>query len=286
MIIRDATPDDVAACNAVWISTQTDVQPGPLADQPLSMHEITTGRLVVAEVDGDVVGFGGTLLRSGVLYLADLFVVPAHQGRGVGRGLAEELCARHVGPSFTFASSDPRAQALYARLGMLAFEHYHYVNAPADLLKPWPTDVELSVAPRSDVLSLDAAITGRDRAVDIDYASANGAVWYLARRRGRVVGALAVAPMWWSPWHPQGARLGPVLVESADDMSATIAAGVVAARDSAVGVDIVSMFAAASLVALPQLLDAGFDIVDTDLFMTSDPRLLDPSRYMPTVDTP
>jgi hypothetical protein len=76
------------------------------------------------------------------------------------------------------------------------------------------------------------------------------------------------------------------MVESADDMSATIAAGVVAARDSAVGVDIVSMFAAASLVALPQLLDAGFDIVDTDLFMTSDPRLLDPSRYMPTVDTP
>lgn len=286
MIIRDAVVDDVPSCNAVWLSTQSDVGPGPIPDQPLSMHEMTTGRLIVAEVAGEVVGFGGALLRSGVLYLADLFVVPEHQSGGIGRRLAEELCARHTGPLFTFASSDPRAQALYTRLRMPAVAAYHYLDAPAVTLRPWPTDVELVPADRGDVLALDAAVTRRDRALDIDYATANGAVWYSAHRRTRRVGVLAVAPMWWSPWHPMGARLGPVLVESPDDLSAVIAAGLVEARSLTPDVDVVSTFTPSSLDSLPQLLDAGFEIVDSDLFMASEPTLLDARRYLPTVDTP
>jgi predicted N-acetyltransferase YhbS len=285
VIVRDAAAGDVPKCNAVWLSTQADVPPGPVPDQPLSAFELETGRLVIAEVEDDIVGFGGTLVRSGVLYLADLFVVPEHQGRGIGRLLAEELCARHTGPLFTFASSDPRARALYSRLGMPAVEAYHYLDAPAATLAPWPTDVELAPGDRDAVLALDANVTGRDRAVDFDYASANGAVWHVARRGGRQVGALAVAPMWWSPWHPKGARLGPVLVESSDDMSAVIA-GLVAARSLTADVDVVSTFAASSLPSLPRLLDAGFEIVDNDLFMASDPTLLDAQRYVPTVDTP
>jgi hypothetical protein len=34
------------------------------------------------------------------------------------------------------------------------------------------------------------------------------------------------------------------------------------------------------------LLDAGFEIIDTDLLMSSNPTLIDRRRYVPTVETP
>jgi hypothetical protein len=92
--------------------------------------------------------------------------------------------------------------------------------------------------------------------------------------------------MWWSPWHPNGARLGPVLVDDPDDMAAVLSAGVAAASSLTAAVDVVSTFVPASLAALPQLLRAGFAIVDSDLLMATDAALLDPRRYVPTVDTP
>lgn len=285
IVIRDATPGDIEATNAVWLSTQADVGAAPIPEQPLGMHEIDTGRMVVAELDGNVVGFGGTLTRSGVLYLADLFVRPEHQDRGIGGRLAHRLCSMHHHQLFTFASGDPRAQALYARLGMPAVEPYHYLRAVAEQVQPWHSDVELVQAGRDDVLEIDRAVTGRDRTLDVDYQSRNGASWFLACRKGRPIGVVGVAPMWWSPWYPRGARVGPVVVLDPADLSTAMAAVVDAARSLA-GVDVVTLFMASGSAVLPQLLAAGFEIDDTDLLMASDRSLIDPSRYVPTVDTP
>jgi hypothetical protein len=242
--------------------------------------------MVVAELDGDIVGFGATMSRSGVLYLADLFVRPEHQDRGIGGRLAHALCSVHHGPLFTFASEDPRAQALYARLGMPAVEPYHYLRVDAGQVRPWSTDVELVGAPRADLLDVDLAITERARAVDIDYQSRTGGSWLLACRKQRTIGVVGVAPMWWSPWYPRGARLGPVLVFDPADLSAVVAAGVAAAAEFDATVDVVTLFMPSSSPVLAQLLSAGFAIDDTDLLMASHRSLLDPTRYIPTVDTP
>ena len=283
MIIRDATDDDVGACNHVWLSTQPDIDAEPLPDQPLSRHELASGRLLVAEVEGAVVGFGATLTRSGVAYLADLFVLPAHQSSGIGRTLLHALYADHRGPRFTFASTDPRAQRLYEQLGMRAVEPYHYLDAPLVALTPWATDVELRGADRAEIVAVDAAITGRDRRADIDYASALGAIWYVARRGGQSLGAVAVvAPTWWNPWHPRGCRIGPVLADDPDDIVHIFAASL-AAHDP---VDVVSTFVPSSLPALSRLLHAGFAVVETDLLMASDDAVIDRHRYLPSVDTP
>jgi GNAT superfamily N-acetyltransferase len=287
MIIRDATEADIQSCTDVWVSTQSGLVAVPIPYQPLSAHELATGRLVVADDHGKVVGFGGTVTRSGVLYLVDLFVKPARQSGGVGRQLLHALCADHRGPLFTFASSDPRAQRLYEQYGMHAVEPYHYLDARTETLVPWATDVELVVASRSEILAIDAAITRRDRTADIDYAVGLGALWYLARRRQLDVGTIAVVvPMRSNPWHPRSARLGPVMAHDQAAVAPIIAAALALIANSEADPDFVSTFAPASLAALPAMLAAGFEVVDTDLLMSSDPALIDRQRYLPTVDTP
>ena len=287
MIIRAANAADVERCNDIWASTQSGLGTQPIPYQPLSDHELATGRLIVAEVDGEVAGFGGTLTRSGVLYLADLFVAPAHQSRGLGRSLLHALCVEHQGPLFTFASADPRGQHLYERFGMHVVEPYHYLDGRVDSLIPWLTDVDLVEARRADVLAIDAAITGRDRAADVDYASGLGASWYSARRHGERVGVFALtAPTRWNPWHPHGACLGPVIAHDDADMASIVAAALAVVTDLDDRPDVVSTFVPSSLAALPALLLAGFEVVDTDLLMATDQALIDRRRYIPTVATP
>ena len=287
MIVRDATDADLQSCTEVWASTQPDLSDDPIPYQPLSSHELNTGRLVVAEIDGVVVGFGGTITRSGVLYLVDLFVLPAEQSHGIGRQLLHALCAGHRGPLFTFASSDPRARRLYEQYGMHGIESYHYLDAPLDRLVPWDTDVELVGATRDEVLSIDLAVTRRDRAADIDFATDLGAVWYIGRR-GRIrVGLAAVAsPTSWSAWHPCGACVGPVMAHDPADVAPLMAAALALLGRLDHVADVVSTFAPANLAVLPILLDAGFTVISTDLLMASSPALIDRRRYLPTVETP
>ena len=199
----------------------------------------------------------------------------------------DALCGSHRGPLFTFASSDVRAQHLYEQYGMHPVEPYHYLDARTDTLAPWPTDLELVAAERDEVLAIDTAITRRDRTADIDYAIGLGARWYVARRGAAEVGAVAViVPMSSNPWHPRGARLGPVLAHDAADVAPIFAAALALIAGSTHQPDVVSTFVPSGLASLPALLATGFEVIDTDLFMSSDPALLDRQRYVPTVDTP
>lgn len=285
--IRDGTAADVARCNQIWVSTQPELDGRELPDLPLPVHEVRTGRLAVAETAAGIVGFGATFTRSGVMYLADLFVEPHQQGSGVGGQLMHALCHDHDGPLFTFASSDPRAQRLYEQFGMCAIEQYHYLDAAIATLAPWASDVELIEAAGDEVLDIDAALTGRDRLADIDYAISLGATWFVARRGGRALGAVAVvAPTWWNPWHPAAARVGPVMADDPADVEPVLGAALGALQVAAPHADVASTFAPAGHPVLPALLGAGFEIVDTDLLMASDPALIDGRRYLPTVDTP
>lgn len=286
--LREGSAADIRRCNLVWLSTQPDIGGVELPDQPLAWHELRTGRLVVVEVAGEIVAFGATLTRSGVMYLADLFAVPAHQGRGLGRLLLGELVAGHDGPLFTFASSDPRAKRLYEQFGMHAVELYHYLDVATAALRPWPgDDVELVPVERAGVIEIDNTLTGRDRVVDIDYATGLGAVWYGARRDGQAIGVVAVvAPTPWNPWHPRGLRIGPVMAHDEHDIEPILGAVLSSPAVTAAGADVVSLFAPSGLAAHTALLDAGFEIVDTDLLMSRDDAVLDRRRYVPTVDTP
>ncbi len=86
---------------------------------PYLTHLIGRGIVVVAERDGVAVGFGAAVDTGRARHLADLFVVPEHQGGGIGRQLLDAVYG-DAWPRTTFASDDPRAMPLYLRAGMAA----------------------------------------------------------------------------------------------------------------------------------------------------------------------
>ncbi len=47
--------------------------------------------VMAATDDGQPMGFGGVVVRSGVTRLADLFINPDCQGHGVGKALLHEM---------------------------------------------------------------------------------------------------------------------------------------------------------------------------------------------------
>lgn len=83
--------------------------------------------VVVHDDDGDLVGMG-RVVGDGAFYfyVQDVAVHPDHQGRGVGRTIAEALTAqvRQIAPGHCFVGlfATPEAEGLYAALGWEATE--------------------------------------------------------------------------------------------------------------------------------------------------------------------
>jgi GNAT superfamily N-acetyltransferase len=102
-VLRSAQPRDVPAIVAL-IRELADfeklshlVQVTPQSLHPQLFGERPAAESVVAEVDGQVVGFAlfftnfSTFLGKPGLYLEDLYVLPAHRGTGVGSQLLVHL---------------------------------------------------------------------------------------------------------------------------------------------------------------------------------------------------
>ena len=138
-LIRPATTAAILAANDEPIEW-----PG-LAGWPYLEHLLAHCRLLVAELEDSVAGFGGTVGPRGPkggTFLTDLFVRPDLHGRGIGGALLAELFPS-AGPRATFASSDPRAQPLYIRFGMLPRWPNLYLGGesgalPATWTSSWP----------------------------------------------------------------------------------------------------------------------------------------------------
>ncbi len=130
MNLYDASPDDDVVAARIWWRCDREADE-PFPDEPLAWDHIRhlrdTGRMVMATTDdGEPAGFGGVVVRSGVTRLADLFVDPAHQGRGVGKAILREVLGDATVLT-TSASNDPRALPLYARAGMQPLWPCHFM---------------------------------------------------------------------------------------------------------------------------------------------------------------
>jgi GNAT superfamily N-acetyltransferase len=209
-----------------------------------------TGELWVAREDGDVAAFAGVVRANGVAHLTDLFVAPDRLGGGLGRTLLAAAFPAE-GPRTTFASSDPRAVALYVRAGLRPL-------APMLYLAGTPLGgVEVE---RVAVAELD--LPPRDVLAFLDEAGAYGLV--------TAEGAGVVRPV------PGGARLGPA---RGDGMAIRALAGAAAAVHGSVKLTLPGPHP-----ALPLLLEAGMHITDADTAMASAPGLLDLVRAVPDAD--
>jgi GNAT superfamily N-acetyltransferase len=245
------------------------------SDPAYVRHLLEHGRVLLAFDGGLAVGFGATRTisrRDGVnSMLCDLFVDPAHHGRGCGRALLAELWPDPDEPRMTFSSLHSHALPLYTSVGLDAWWPLLYLSGDASVL---PTDAwSIEGTSPNAVAALELAWTGVDRAADHE-------AW--ARRpKGRSLLVMLDG----RPMLAGTAAGGGVehLVSHPDLDAHHAAAGVLAALAGAHSGDgHARICLPAPHPAVRALLSAGWHVTDMDIFMATSPDLLDARRTVPS----
>jgi GNAT superfamily N-acetyltransferase len=276
--VREADPGDLPEIAAVALATGQGEEWGG-ADHAYMTHLLTYGRVVVGVSGGSVVGFGATRqLGSGpraVSMLCDLFVDPRMHGSGCGRALLAEMW-QAVGRRMTFSSLHAHALPLYARFGLDAWWPLLYLRGRAEALAT-PDGWRAGEGTPAEVAALELDWTGMDRSDDhLAWARRPGGASVLAWRSGQVMAAgtvggagdeygvthLALAP--WAGSADAGAAVLAVLANAGPEGGL--------ARVCLPGPH----------PAVRALLAAGWRVEGFDLFMATEPYLLDPRRAVPS----
>ncbi|MEV7969010.1 GNAT family N-acetyltransferase [Sphaerisporangium sp. NPDC088356] len=227
------------------------------------------GTLVVGEVDGRIVGYGGVLRRGRVSHLGDLYVLPEHQSSGVGRAILDRLLPSDT-PRVTFASDDPRALGLYVRQGMRPVCPLLYLTSPPQEASRPPGAEGREPPGVREAGMLDARISGGDRTGALSwYAGLPGVTLHVTG------GGYAFARV-----IDEDLEVGPAGGATPQDCVDAVLAAVAAHP----GIDEAQVAVPGVHPALPRLLEAGWEIDDMDTFMTTDPGLVRLDRYCPHSD--
>jgi GNAT superfamily N-acetyltransferase len=251
MDVRAARDGDLAAI--ARIAAANDDVAG--ADPRYVSHLRRNGRLLVAELTGEVAGYGATRRIGGARMLCDLFVDPASHGTGVGGRLLGALFAE-PGERFTFASQDPRALPLYVRHGMIPRWPLLYLSGePAG-----SSALRSRTVSMAEACAAELELTGRDRTVDYEYWQGDG----LLVLDGREVAAAGVIA---------AGRL--IHLVSSRDPAATLAAALAAFEQ-----DRVRLCLPGPHPALRGLLEARWRIEEQDHYMSTSEDLVSPGHVL------
>ena len=120
VLIRRMTLADVDAVHA--IESATFPTPWSRADFVKEMTDNTCARYLVAEKDGNIIGFAGAWIVLDEAHITNVAVSEPERGKGVGRLLTESLMQYAANLGVVYATlevrrSNERAQNLYRSLG-------------------------------------------------------------------------------------------------------------------------------------------------------------------------
>jgi ribosomal protein S18 acetylase RimI-like enzyme len=284
--IRRATESDLEDISDLWYREETAGEPDPppnTAGAAFYAHNLRHGELFVADDEGTVVGFSGSVVRGSVRYLTDLFVLRERQDAGLGRALLAAAMPADGRVHATLASRDPRAIALYVRAGMSPrFPHFLLDLHPEGAAGLWPDHVALVPADPDDpdLVAWDTEIGARPRAEDLaDLVRSRSAEPLWVERDGVRIGYAFVQRR--TPgylWHPDAITVGPVGVRSPAD--AADAVGAAMAWASTRG-PLVTIGVPGPHPSLGPLLQAGASITYVEQFLSTHEPFADPRRYLP-----
>jgi len=276
--IRDAAAADTEAIARIALATGQDEEWSG-SDPAYVRHLLAHGRLVVAEHRGAVAGFGAThQIGTGpaaITMLCDLFVDPGRHGLGLGRAMLEVLW--HDGtPRMTFSSLHAHALPLYARYGLDAWWPLLYLSGDVTALRA-PAGWTAAPASAGEVAGLERQWTGIDRTADHEaWAARPAGQPVVAERDGRAAAAGTMGGA--------GTEFGII------HLALPPACGDGEARDAVLAVLAwLDPPGGRARVCLPAphpaarpLLAAGWRNDDLDLYMATEPGLLDPRRAVPS----
>jgi GNAT superfamily N-acetyltransferase len=283
--IRPATEHDLPVIYDIYYRNEVrgESDPPPRGAIPAWLpHTLATGTLLIAERGGVAVGYAGLTRRDDVSFLTDLFVHPEMQAGGIGGALLRAILPVDGSIRCTFASSDPRALALYIRAGMRPQWPQFWLRA----VPPAPRDrlhstVEV-VEARPDDFDLvvwEREVGGRQRREDIVFwVRVQRAVPLWFRRGSDTIGYGYVRLAAGTLRHPEAGAIGPLGVRDARDAADCALAAAIWARGRAAPLHIA---VPGPHPALASLLEAGFAITDMDTFVSSAAMPhFDPRRYI------
>ena len=281
-VIRPAITADLSAMHEIFYrneiaGVEAPPPPGPI---PAWMrHTITTGQLLVAEDNGELLGYAGLTIRNRVAFLTDLFVRPDRQSRGVGGRLLSQILPDGSLTRCTLASSDPRALALYIRAGMQPRWQNFWLFSEAAALRLLPGDVHVveAVPGDFDLINWDREMSGRFRPEDHHFwvGQQGGVPLWIYRgdwQLGYGYVRFADGPI----WHPNAATIGPVGVGEEHGAECLLAL----ARWCRERASHVRLCVPGPHPALAPLLSAGFKITDVETFVSMGDRFCDPRCYL------
>ena len=277
--VRPATEGDFAAIAAVTVATgQHDDWGG--SNPAYLRHLLCHGRVVVAEVAGKVAAFGAVRqIGTGdeaISMLCDLFVDPAAQGRGCGRAVLTDLWAQ-ARRKMTFSSLHANAIPLYTSFGLDAWWPLLYLHGDTARL---PVINEWTVEPVSagPVARHELSWTGADRLADHEaWAARPGGESVLVSRDDEVVAAGTVINS-----GPDRGIVHVATSPAADDGAAAAAVLLMLAQLEGPESEMAHVCLPAPHPAVRALLAAGWRFDEFDLFMATEPGLLDPRRAVPS----
>ncbi|BBE23575.1 ribosomal-protein-alanine acetyltransferase [Arthrobacter sp. MN05-02] len=120
-ILRDMTFEDIETIGGL------EEELFPADAWPVEMFyseffQPDTRRYIVAEVDGEAVGYAGLMVLATTADIQTIGVLPRFEGQGIGRAMLTELLdeARRRGADnvmLEVRADNPRAQQLYTRFG-------------------------------------------------------------------------------------------------------------------------------------------------------------------------
>ena len=302
LVLRTATEADLPACSEIQ-RVALDGYLAPLGQTltwntpaivGLYAHLRATdpGRFLVAERDGAPVGFASAWVRGGLWFLAFLFVLPAEQGRGLGRRLLEAVLpgpdehapdGERLGLGVATDSLQPISNALYARYGMIprlpVFMLHGALTRP-EAFPPLPRGiVATAFAPTdqpADRLHADVT-TMVDREV-LGFARPADHGWLRRDRAGILLADADGEPLGYGYRRGDG-RLGPVAALEPSLLPAIVGELARAAAADAAEVSLLTTGAAGD--AFAACLEAGLRIADPPTIIGWDRPFADFSRYIP-----
>jgi ribosomal protein S18 acetylase RimI-like enzyme len=120
--IREATEADIPAMEELVAAYQDELWAAPFPPPPLPDSYLREGRILVAELDGEVVGMAKGELQRGLGHVTFVYLQPQARGQGTSKALLRELVsffgaggARHVTLSVDLPND--QALAVWRRLG-------------------------------------------------------------------------------------------------------------------------------------------------------------------------